>query len=707
LSAYDKVLNIPVAVKFLRPSRSSSVEARARFIGEAQTTASLSHPGIVRIFEVGQIDQLPFMTTARVDGGTLAKLLAENRRHFSHRQAVWITAQIADAVQFAHSMATLHRDLKPANILLERCEPALSEGLGVRPILTDFGLAKRIRDDDSPPNLTEDGRTIGTTRYMSPEQVRGEANRLGTGTDIFSLGIVLYELLLGSVPFSGRNQHEVRSSIERAEVVRPRTLDRSIPKDLEAIVLKCLQQEPENRYATAHELWLDLNRFLEGKPVEARRSTFFSRAVSTVRRHPIPVTLGLVTVLAIVAALVLLSYSLNTVKQSLAIQKASNERVAESLRAAEQSRASQRTALRNVVKLIGDTSDKIIAGQSINIREVLPTMESTNEYLKEYLETHPDDIEISHRLSVIQHYLSIIYWRTEQWERSIQTRRDCIELLTRLVQLKPDNSRFQFDLFFSKLVMVDLTASSMASLPSQSAEPLRYATEAVKEIEVLCERFPNNMDYCDARAAAKVTRGHLLCENDSTIEEGLSQLNSGIQDSLRSWSEHKDEPRLAKHAIMGNHHRAIHLIKTGRNEEALVAVQTAVNLHNETKASLGQGMASLAQSNMILANYRDVLIANSRLEEAVSVIEELNEIHKAIMQQEVGKLWVMLKLSNLATGWSLLNQLGDSQKASHFIQLLQSELQDLQTDSEYRDEMLELIKRMAPTIDMEALTTSR
>jgi len=163
--AYDHLLGIDVAIKLLRPSKSHSKELRQRFLSEARAVAMLTHPGIVRIFDTGQIGSLPYITTAWVQGGTLAAYLAKQGGALPQREAAWLISEVALAVHFAHAKAILHRDLKPSNILLTPGPHDLTEQIGYMPLLTDFGLAKRMDQESKLSHATQAGGMLGTTRF--------------------------------------------------------------------------------------------------------------------------------------------------------------------------------------------------------------------------------------------------------------------------------------------------------------------------------------------------------------------------------------------------------------------------------------------------------------------------------------------------------------------------------------------------------------
>ncbi|MBL8811259.1 MAG: serine/threonine protein kinase [Planctomycetaceae bacterium] len=251
-----------VAVKLLIGGSFSSEEARRRFRREAAAAARLSHPNIVPVYEAGEVEsegsshgQLWF-AMALVDGVDLAKKIEENL--FDAHSAARLIATVADAVHYAHSRGVIHRDLKPANILLER------DGT---PRITDFGLS-RVQDDDAS-QLTETGQIFGTPSFMAPEQAQGNASSISAASDIFALGAVLYCMLTGKPPFRGHSTVATLHQVIHETPVPPRLLNPQVPADLEAIILKCLEKQPEDRYATATELCEDLERFLSGESVSA------------------------------------------------------------------------------------------------------------------------------------------------------------------------------------------------------------------------------------------------------------------------------------------------------------------------------------------------------------------------------------------------------------------------------------------------------
>ena len=247
-----------VAVKMMRPGLLATEDEIRRFQAEAKTAAGLQHPNIVAIHEVGEFDGLHYFSMDFVDGPSLADLVRD--RPLPAGEAARHMRTLAAAVEYAHGRGILHRDLKPSNILLD------SAG---RPHITDFGLARPL---DANATVTMSGAVVGTPAYMPPEQAAGRHERLGPASDVYSLGAVLYELLTGRPPFHGRTQVETVNQVLDTPPVLPRKINAAIPRGLEAICLRCLEKEPGRRYGSAADLVADLDRFLEGRPVEARRS---------------------------------------------------------------------------------------------------------------------------------------------------------------------------------------------------------------------------------------------------------------------------------------------------------------------------------------------------------------------------------------------------------------------------------------------------
>jgi len=278
-----------VALKMMRPQWAENEQARERFRREARAMASLEHPAILPVYDVGESDGLPWFTMKLAAGGSLAARIRDFTGQW--RKTAELMARIARALSFAHERGVLHRDVKPGNVLFDADDHCH---------LADFGLAKHLVIEPEDLSLTLGAEVLGTPHYLAPELASGESRTATTASDIYSLGAVLYELLSGVPPYQGAS---LPALLRRVADEKPRPLsDFQTPRDLRAICEKAMSREPEQRYATAREMAEDLERFQRGKSVLARQPGWTESAWRWCRRHPAVAAL-LVVVFALLATI--------------------------------------------------------------------------------------------------------------------------------------------------------------------------------------------------------------------------------------------------------------------------------------------------------------------------------------------------------------------------------------------------------------------
>ena len=290
-----------VALKVLKTNTTDDRDL-ARFLVEAKATAKLLHPNIVQVYESDVHENLPYIALEYLAGGTLEERMSNGP--VGAKAAAEMTAILAKALQYAHEQGVVHRDIKPSNILLTEA--------GI-PKVADFGLAKRshFSRSDAPRTLTETGAVLGTPSYMAPEQAEGRNRDVGPATDVYGLGVVLYEMTTGTVPFVGESTLDVLQSICTMDPVAPSLRNPKVPRDLETICLKCLEKEPASRYASAADLADDVDRFLSGRPIIARPSSIVQRFSKLARRHPVTTALIAGIVVSVIAVFAVISWQWN------------------------------------------------------------------------------------------------------------------------------------------------------------------------------------------------------------------------------------------------------------------------------------------------------------------------------------------------------------------------------------------------------------
>ena len=288
----DTELDRIVAIKIPRRMQESA-EDREQFLREARSVAQLSHPNIVSVFEIGRDGKMVYIVSDFIEGVSIADAILTDR--YSSRYGVELSIKVAGALHHAHERGVIHRDLKPANIMLDK------QG---EPQVMDFGLAKR---DAGEITMTVEGALLGTPAYMSPEQARGEGHHVDRRADVYALGVILYELLTGERPFRGSMRMLIEQVIHD-DAPSPRKLNSTIPRDLETIVLKCLQKDAKGRYDNCDQLSADLQAWLDHRPISARPISVFGRALRWCKRKPVVAAMSMSILLVLSIGVAVSSY---------------------------------------------------------------------------------------------------------------------------------------------------------------------------------------------------------------------------------------------------------------------------------------------------------------------------------------------------------------------------------------------------------------
>lgn len=458
--AREKKLKRIVALKMILGGKLADESDIKRFYIEAEAAAGLQHPGIVPIYEVGNVDGQHFYSMQLVEGPSLKERLSGGPLTASI--AANLIREVATAVHYAHQHGIIHRDLKPENVLLT------TDGT---PMVTDFGLAKSIESGD---NLTQSGQILGTPGYMAPEQALGRIDQQGPSVDIYSLGALLYFLLTGRPPFQAASTLETLEQVVKQAPVSPRDLNSSVPRDIETICLKCLSKEVRQRYYSANALAEDLDRFLQGLPVLARPTGRFTRLVRWCVRNPVIAVLSAVVAVSLLAGTIV-STRFAILAESRARESDANFQESErQRRSAERNYAMARQAVDTYLTRVSE--DRLLNQPGLQpLQQQL--LRDALEYYEQFVAERSDDPSVREELAASLFRVGLI-------EEAVNADPEVgLKALLQALEIQEELVRADIDAQSSKEVLADtLTAISRIQLSVGRPEDALVAGERSLEL---------------------------------------------------------------------------------------------------------------------------------------------------------------------------------------------------------------------------------
>lgn len=435
--AIEKKTGRNVALKMIRSNFIDSVDHESmqvildRFQTEARAVAKLDHPNIVSLYQVGEHKQTPFLSMKLVNGSDLASHMRKNVLH--GKTAARYIGSIADAVYAAHEKGIIHRDLKPHNILLDNDSD--------QPLVTDFGLAKLTSDQQS---VTVTGELMGTPGYMSPEQAKGRV--VDELTDVYSLGATLYALIGGRAPFQAADTMKTLEQIVTKPPIALREINPDIDKDLETICMKCLEKKPAERYASARDLQLDLERYVKGEPILARPINVLERSYRWSRRNPLPTTIMIGIALLLLSSIVGWSFTTYYAKQSRDNELIAENRANETQVFATLYQENHDLALMTLREQMYEISENMLL-RVPGVKEVRTRLLKTNrQYFMQFIEKNSSDQQLPADLAFAHFAIGKLDRDLVSPDAAVKSLDIAIKMQKEALKSDPKNETIQFDL---------------------------------------------------------------------------------------------------------------------------------------------------------------------------------------------------------------------------------------------------------------------
>ena len=554
--ARDPKLDREVAIKLPRSNRFLMPEEIERFLRESRNAAQLDHPDIVRVFDAGRQDGVPYIVSEFAEGEPLSIRQAD--RELDFREAAQVVAKIAEAVTHAHRRGVIHRDLKPSNIMM------VANSNQSQPRVMDFGLARR---DQSDVTVTIEGQAIGTPAYMSPEQAQGDLEAVGERSDVYSLGIILYQLLCGEVPFRG-NVPTLIQQVINEDPPPPSRFRHRIPRDLETICMKAINREQNGRYTGMKEFGDDLTRWLEGKPISARRIGATGRAWRWCKRRP-----------AVAALLGTLAVSIVAGVTGIAVQW----RAAESARMA--SEADLGDALESVDRVLGHLGSDTLADipQAKQLRA--DVLNDALTFFQRFRQRNPDNPRVAMQVANAHIQVARIQAALGNREEALAAYLAATKGFSELKERAVDRKEWQ-----EKTASAHSAYASFLLRQSRREDARSQQRACLILREQLYNENPNSGKYASKFATARADLARTLTQADE-IETEYDAAIEQLEELVRSKKQIGYKQDLSR--VLNNY--SIYLAKVGENGRAEILREQAIDLleavieenpANESKRSL-------------------------------------------------------------------------------------------------------------------------